>query len=161
MRGVSYRLGRLAVASQETPTHDAARRLLEDTSQPLQRIASSCGFGDVNTMRRTFVKSIGVSPKRISKAISAPKPSSATADRIGVPEATTSSSEREPFAAQGFEQSPIVSLRRATHTARSGLRPTCDLSDRAGVASDRYSVMPGAISLTSSAHFAPCHIHMR
>ena len=41
---------------------DAARRLLEDTHQPLQRIASSCGFSDVNTMRRTFAKTIGVTP---------------------------------------------------------------------------------------------------
>jgi transcriptional regulator GlxA family with amidase domain len=46
---------------------DAARRLLEDTSQPLQRIASTCGFGDVNTMRRTFAKSIGVSPNEYRK----------------------------------------------------------------------------------------------
>ncbi|SON56774.1 Carnitine catabolism transcriptional activator [Hartmannibacter diazotrophicus] len=41
---------------------DAARRLLEDTNQPLQRIATSCGFGDVSAMRRAFAKTIGVSP---------------------------------------------------------------------------------------------------
>lgn len=41
---------------------DAARRLLEDTAQPLQRIANACGFADVNTMRRTFSKTIGVTP---------------------------------------------------------------------------------------------------
>lgn len=41
---------------------DAARRLLEDTSQPLQRIAAACGFTDVNTMRRTFARIIGVTP---------------------------------------------------------------------------------------------------
>nr|CAA88828.1 AraC-like protein [Azorhizobium caulinodans ORS 571] len=41
---------------------DAARRLLEDTTQPLQRIAASCGFADMNTMRRLFAKTIGVTP---------------------------------------------------------------------------------------------------
>jgi transcriptional regulator GlxA family with amidase domain len=41
---------------------DAARRLLEDTSHQLQRIASACGFSDVNTMRRSFAKTIGVTP---------------------------------------------------------------------------------------------------
>lgn len=41
---------------------DAARRLLEDTSQPLQRIAAACGFTDVSTMRRTFARTIGVAP---------------------------------------------------------------------------------------------------
>ncbi|WP_407158242.1 GlxA family transcriptional regulator [Bradyrhizobium sp. STM 3557] len=41
---------------------DAARRLLEDTPHPLQRIASTCGFSDVNNMRRTFARTIGVTP---------------------------------------------------------------------------------------------------
>jgi transcriptional regulator GlxA family with amidase domain len=41
---------------------DAARRLLEDTDQPLQRIASVSGFVDVPAMRRAFAKTIGVSP---------------------------------------------------------------------------------------------------
>jgi transcriptional regulator GlxA family with amidase domain len=41
---------------------DAARRMLEDTLQPLQRIASSCGFADVNAMRRAFTKTMGVTP---------------------------------------------------------------------------------------------------
>lgn len=40
----------------------AARRLLEDTAQPLQRIATNCGFADMNTMRRIFAKTIGVTP---------------------------------------------------------------------------------------------------
>jgi len=41
---------------------DAARRLLEDSAQPLQRIAKACGFSDINTMRRIFSKTIGVTP---------------------------------------------------------------------------------------------------
>lgn len=42
---------------------DAARRLLEDTALPLKQIASKAGFTDVNTMRRAFTKTLGVSPQ--------------------------------------------------------------------------------------------------
>lgn len=41
---------------------DAARRMLQDTNSPLQRIADACGFGNVDVMRRAFIRKIGVSP---------------------------------------------------------------------------------------------------
>jgi transcriptional regulator GlxA family with amidase domain len=41
---------------------DAARRLLEDTDTPLQRVASRCGFASPDTMRRAFVRQIGTGP---------------------------------------------------------------------------------------------------
>ncbi|MHB8885086.1 MAG: GlxA family transcriptional regulator [Methylovirgula sp.] len=41
---------------------DAARRLLEDTDTPLQRIASRCGFTNPDTMRRAFLRRIGTGP---------------------------------------------------------------------------------------------------
>jgi transcriptional regulator GlxA family with amidase domain len=41
---------------------DAARRMLQDTGAPLQRIADACGFGNVDVMRRAFIRNIGVSP---------------------------------------------------------------------------------------------------
>jgi transcriptional regulator GlxA family with amidase domain len=41
---------------------DSARRLLEDTETPLQRIASSCGFANPDTMRRAFIRRIGAGP---------------------------------------------------------------------------------------------------
>jgi transcriptional regulator GlxA family with amidase domain len=41
---------------------DAARRLLEDTGTPLQRVASRCGFANPDTMRRAFVRQIGTGP---------------------------------------------------------------------------------------------------
>jgi transcriptional regulator GlxA family with amidase domain len=41
---------------------DAARRLLEDTNKPLQRVASSCGFANPDTMRRAFLRRIGTGP---------------------------------------------------------------------------------------------------
>ncbi len=41
---------------------DAARRLLEQTDDTVVAIASRCGFGTAETMRRNFVRRIGVSP---------------------------------------------------------------------------------------------------
>jgi transcriptional regulator GlxA family with amidase domain len=41
---------------------DAARRLLEDSETPLQRVASTCGFGTADTMRRAFIRRIGTGP---------------------------------------------------------------------------------------------------
>jgi len=41
---------------------DAARRMLQDSSVPLQRIADRCGFADVHSMRRVFQRKLGVGP---------------------------------------------------------------------------------------------------
>ncbi len=41
---------------------DAARRMLEDTTTPLQRIAHACGFGNLNGMRRVFIRNLGIAP---------------------------------------------------------------------------------------------------
>jgi transcriptional regulator GlxA family with amidase domain len=41
---------------------DSARRLLEDSDKPLQRVASSCGFANPDVMRRAFVRRIGTGP---------------------------------------------------------------------------------------------------
>ena len=41
---------------------DSARRLLEDTDRPLQRVASSCGFANPDVMRRAFLRRIGTGP---------------------------------------------------------------------------------------------------
>jgi transcriptional regulator GlxA family with amidase domain len=41
---------------------DSARRLLEDTDKPLQRVASSCGFANPDTWRRAFLRRFGVGP---------------------------------------------------------------------------------------------------
>jgi len=47
----------------ETARVDSARRLLEDTETPLQRVASACGFANPDTMRRAFLRRIGTGPK--------------------------------------------------------------------------------------------------
>ncbi|ACK52355.1 transcriptional regulator, AraC family [Methylocella silvestris BL2] len=41
---------------------EAARRSLEDSLTPLQHIATACGFGNSDAMRRAFVRTLGVSP---------------------------------------------------------------------------------------------------
>jgi transcriptional regulator GlxA family with amidase domain len=41
---------------------EAARRLLEDTTNGIDQIARSCGYGVAETMRRAFQRELGVSP---------------------------------------------------------------------------------------------------
>ncbi|MYN08066.1 GlxA family transcriptional regulator [Pseudoduganella aquatica] len=41
---------------------DAARRLLEDTANPLKRVAAWSGFGNPNGLRRAFQRRLGVTP---------------------------------------------------------------------------------------------------
>jgi transcriptional regulator GlxA family with amidase domain len=41
---------------------EAARRALEDTSQPIATVAATCGFGTGETMRRAFLRALGVAP---------------------------------------------------------------------------------------------------
>jgi transcriptional regulator GlxA family with amidase domain len=41
---------------------DSARRMLEDTVLPLQRVAARCGFTNVDGLRRAFMRRIGVGP---------------------------------------------------------------------------------------------------
>jgi transcriptional regulator GlxA family with amidase domain len=46
----------------ESARSDAARRMLQDTAYPLQHIATVCGFGTVGSMRRVFVRNLGLRP---------------------------------------------------------------------------------------------------
>jgi transcriptional regulator GlxA family with amidase domain len=41
---------------------EAARRLLETTSLPVDEVARTCGFGTVETLRRAFARRVGASP---------------------------------------------------------------------------------------------------
>jgi transcriptional regulator GlxA family with amidase domain len=41
---------------------EAARRALEDTREPLGALAARCGFGTAETMRRSFLRALGVGP---------------------------------------------------------------------------------------------------
>jgi transcriptional regulator GlxA family with amidase domain len=41
---------------------EAARRILEETDMPIKRIASECGFGQEDRLRRAFARQIGTTP---------------------------------------------------------------------------------------------------
>ncbi|HWG08419.1 MAG TPA: GlxA family transcriptional regulator [Solirubrobacteraceae bacterium] len=41
---------------------EAARRLLEDTAEPVAAIAAACGFGTAETLRRVFLRTLEVGP---------------------------------------------------------------------------------------------------
>jgi transcriptional regulator GlxA family with amidase domain len=43
---------------------EAARRLLERTDRGLKQVASAAGFGNVDVMRRGFVRLLGITPRR-------------------------------------------------------------------------------------------------
>lgn len=89
---------------------DAARRMLEDTTLPLQRIASNCGFPDVNAMRRSFAKTMGVSPQQYRSRFQSSEPSGSTGPRTthksGRPRATDASTQT-PADGRGSPGVPI------------------------------------------------------
>jgi transcriptional regulator GlxA family with amidase domain len=59
---------------------EAARRRLEETSEPVQGIALSCGFGTAETMRRVFLRLLAVGPAEYRRRFHArPRHSSAAA----------------------------------------------------------------------------------
>ncbi|MBQ1122323.1 GlxA family transcriptional regulator [Streptomyces sp. B15] len=54
--------GTTPAAYVEAARVEAARRLLESTDQPLDRIATACGLGSVETLHRALRKQIGTTP---------------------------------------------------------------------------------------------------
>ena len=51
---------------------EAARRRLEDTSEPVAAIAAGCGFGTAETMRRVFLRTLHVGPAEYRRRFHAP-----------------------------------------------------------------------------------------
>lgn len=87
--GASHRIGELARRAALSPRHftrvftdevgeapgqyverirtEAARRQLEETDDTVSTIAVRCGFGTSETMRRNFIRRLGVSPDQYRK----------------------------------------------------------------------------------------------
>lgn len=42
---------------------EAARRMLDDSAMPVKRVAARCGFGTEETMRRSFLRTVAVTPQ--------------------------------------------------------------------------------------------------
>jgi len=65
---------------------EAARELLTTTVLPIKRIARHCGFGSEETMRRSFLRHVGVAPQEYRQrfgtlVVGGPSPSSSTPSR--------------------------------------------------------------------------------
>jgi len=54
--------GKTPARAVESMRVEAARQLLSATALPLKRIASRCGFGSEETLRRSFIRALGVTP---------------------------------------------------------------------------------------------------
>ena len=50
---------------------EAARRALEDTADTVAVVARRCGFGSAETLRRTFVKRLGIPPDQYRRRFGA------------------------------------------------------------------------------------------
>jgi transcriptional regulator GlxA family with amidase domain len=50
---------------------EAARRLLGDSALPIKRIADRCGFGSEETLRRSFMRAVSVTPQAYRERFSA------------------------------------------------------------------------------------------
>ena len=64
----------------KTPSHyvlqmrsEAARRQLERTDQGLKQIAAACGFGSADSMRRAFLRSVGITPDKYRRQLHGPE----------------------------------------------------------------------------------------
>jgi transcriptional regulator GlxA family with amidase domain len=56
---------------------EAARRRLEDTTDPVAVIASGCGFPSAETMRRVFLRTVAVAPVEYRRRFHSPTPEEA------------------------------------------------------------------------------------
>ncbi len=61
-RAFRKEIGMTPAAYVEAARLEAARVALEGTREPIESIARHCGFGTVETMRRSFHRSLGVGP---------------------------------------------------------------------------------------------------
>lgn len=55
--------GRTPARAIEQIRVETARRLLADTGLPIKRIAAQCGFGSEETLRRSLLRALGVTPQ--------------------------------------------------------------------------------------------------
>ncbi|HEV2975207.1 MAG TPA: DJ-1/PfpI family protein [Solirubrobacteraceae bacterium] len=60
---------------------EAARRRLEETSEPVAQIAAACGFGTAETMRRAFLRVLSVAPTEYRRRFRAGGASQSTSKR--------------------------------------------------------------------------------
>ncbi len=71
MRHYRAHTGNTPARSIEQLRVEAARRLLGDSALPIKRIADRCGFGSEETLRRSFMRAVSVSPQAYRERFSA------------------------------------------------------------------------------------------
>jgi transcriptional regulator GlxA family with amidase domain len=52
---------------------EAARRRLEESTDPVERVAAGCGFGTAETMRRSFLRAVDVAPAEYRRRFHSPQ----------------------------------------------------------------------------------------
>jgi transcriptional regulator GlxA family with amidase domain len=67
-----HEVGNTPAAWVEAARVAAARRLLEDGREAPKQVASHCGFADADTLRRAFVRHVGVTPAEYRKRYAVP-----------------------------------------------------------------------------------------
>ena len=67
-RVFTEQIGEPPAAYVERIRIDAARRQLEESADTVSVIAARCGFGSAETMRRNFVRRVGISPDQYRKS---------------------------------------------------------------------------------------------
>lgn len=70
-RVFSTEVGEAPGAYVERVRTEAARRQLEETDDTVTAVAARCGFGTAETMRRNFIRRLGVSPDHYRKTFTA------------------------------------------------------------------------------------------
>ncbi|MBX7435384.1 helix-turn-helix domain-containing protein [Mycobacterium sp. Y57] len=66
-RVFTHQVGEAPGAYVERVRTEAARRQLEETDDTVTAIAARCGFGSAETLRRNFVRRLGISPDQYRK----------------------------------------------------------------------------------------------
>jgi len=69
-RVYAQRLGTTPAKAVERLRLEAARRALEESAVPIERVARDCGFGDEERMRRAFLRQLGVPPRQYRQRFS-------------------------------------------------------------------------------------------
>jgi transcriptional regulator GlxA family with amidase domain len=54
---------------------EAVRRALEESDMPIKKIASTCGFGQEERLRRAFARQVGTTPAEYRRGFTDPRPS--------------------------------------------------------------------------------------
>jgi len=106
---------------------DHARRLLEESDEPLKRVADAAGFGTPETLRRALARHIGIGPEayRARFAVRAARASTLTARRAHrAPPRAASDSRRSPSASRAGSRRcvPPAPRSRTRRRSRSGSR---------------------------------------